>query len=108
MAEVRWTVRALRDYQTIFESIEESSPSYAAAFSHRLNTSIERLETFPGLGRVVPEYESESIRELLVDMYRVVYRLEDEGPLLIAIRYASPDLLRGLGTAPWDIRLVHA
>jgi plasmid stabilization system protein ParE len=37
---------------------------------------VERLSTFPESGRMVPERNDPSIREVVVKPYRVVYRLK--------------------------------
>ncbi len=47
-------------------------------FAHRIVTAVSRLETFAGAGRIVPEFEDESIREIIVGDYRVVYRRRDD------------------------------
>ncbi len=38
---------------------------------------IETLEDHPNIGRVVPEFDENSIREIIHAPYRVVYLLED-------------------------------
>jgi toxin ParE1/3/4 len=40
----------------------------------RLRREAARLEQFPRLGRVVPEYDDSTIRELIVAPYRLLYR----------------------------------
>lgn len=37
---------------------------------------VEQLETYPESGRVVPEFDTPSLRELLMDPYRIVYRYD--------------------------------
>jgi len=39
---------------------------------------VERLETFPESGRIVPELDRPEIREVIVKPYRVVYRYRGE------------------------------
>ena len=36
---------------------------------------VERLETFPESGRVVPERNAKEIREIIARPYRIVYRV---------------------------------
>lgn len=46
-----------------------------------------QLESFPQLGRMVPEYQQPSVRELLYRQYRIVYRLLNDGRIsVIAVR----------------------
>ncbi|HEU0168080.1 MAG TPA: type II toxin-antitoxin system RelE/ParE family toxin [Chloroflexota bacterium] len=38
----------------------------------------ERLEVFPESGRIVPERQDPAVREVIVQPYRLVYRLGDD------------------------------
>ena len=40
-------------------------------------TQAERLANFPKSGRIVPEFASPELRELIRPPYRIVYRLDD-------------------------------
>jgi toxin ParE1/3/4 len=66
---------ALDDVEGICESIAVDSPRSAAAIGRRVFAVAPRLSAFPLSGRVVPEVESEDIREIIVASYRVMYRL---------------------------------
>lgn len=103
MAAVRWTVGALRDLRVIVEFIGHDSPTYAAATAGRVVAAVERLERHPKLGRKVPEFDDESIRELIVRNYRVVYRLGERRIGIVAVVHCSQDLLRRLPFAAWII-----
>ena len=103
MAKIRWTVGARRDLNEIVNYIGEDSPAYAINFAERIILAVDRLETFPKLGRIVPEYQDTNIRELIVGNYRVVYRIQGNHIGIAAIAHASRDLLRKLPSAPWDL-----
>jgi plasmid stabilization system protein ParE len=47
------------------------------------------LLDFPRLGRIVPEYDEESLRELIVGSYRIFYRVDADGVLISAIWHGS-------------------
>lgn len=66
MASIAWTVAAGSDLRDITEYISRDSPTYAAATADRILDAIDNLSKYPKLGRVVPEYNNESIRELIV------------------------------------------
>lgn len=102
MAKIRWSLGARRDLHEIITYIAEDSPSYASNFAERITLAIDRLETFPKLGRVVPEYQDPDVRELIVGNYRVVYRVHGNSIGIAAIAHASRELLRKLPSAPWD------
>jgi toxin ParE1/3/4 len=64
--------------EEIWAFIARDSEEAAHALRIRLFNASERLEAFPNIGRIVPETESESIRELIVGSFRLIYRLIGE------------------------------
>lgn len=103
MASVRWTVGARADLREIVDYISQDSVTYAAALAGRIVTNVGRLRRYPRLGRVVPEYQDRSLRELIVGNYRVVYRLQGQGVAVLAIVHGSRDLIRRLPGGPWNL-----
>lgn len=103
MASVFWAVGARRDLRDIIEFISRDSTIYAVATSERVLDATERLREFPQLGRIVPEYEDPSIRELIVGNYRIVYRLRRKQVVIAAISHARRDLERRRREVPWDM-----
>lgn len=65
------------------------APSFAEALLHRLYSAVERLEEYPRLGRAVPGFGREDLRELVVENYRIVYELRGEAVWLVTIRHGS-------------------
>ncbi len=102
MAAIHWTVGAQQDLREIVEYIGQDSAVYAASTAERLVTAVERLQQHPRLGRIVPEYENQTLRELIVGNYRIVYRVRPARIGIVAIAHASRDLLKKLPQAPWD------
>ena|SRR3990170_7295858 len=102
MASIHWTVGARDDLREIVEYISRDSLTYAASVVGRVIAAVDRLERHPKLGRVVPEYEDETIRELIVGNYRVVYRLRRQRIGILAVVHGSRDLLRRPAGEPWD------
>jgi plasmid stabilization system protein ParE len=66
----------LRDLEGIRDYIAIDSARYAVLVIERIINAVERLPTFPESGRMVPERNDPSIREVIVKPYRVVYRLK--------------------------------
>lgn len=97
---VVWAQSAIADLEAIAEFIRHDSPHYAAVTVGRLAKAARPLETFPRMGRRVLEAESDDVRELIVGSYRLMYRIEAERILVVAVIHGSRDL-RGLGE-PWD------
>ncbi len=71
-----WSRQAQDDLAAIRGFIARDSERYAQLTIERIVTATDQLLSFPRSGRVVPEVGDESLRELLVGFYRVVYRLE--------------------------------
>ncbi|WP_073122901.1 type II toxin-antitoxin system RelE/ParE family toxin [Reichenbachiella agariperforans] len=53
----------------------QDSPRYAQEFGEWVFRRIEQIKEFPQSGRVVPEFQNEELRELILHKYRIVYRI---------------------------------
>lgn len=71
-----WSPQAIEDIEAIAEYIARDSSSYAESTIERIFQAPERLAQFPRLGRIVPERNSEFIREIFVFQYRLIYEIE--------------------------------
>jgi toxin ParE1/3/4 len=70
------------DLRDILSFISRDSRLRAEAFAYRLLAETDKLQSFPEIGRVVPEYGIQTIRELIVRSYRIVYRVDHERKLV--------------------------
>jgi toxin ParE1/3/4 len=75
---VNWTESALADLKAIETYIARQSPQYGRSIVERIFHRTALLADFPRLGAIVPEYDSDLIRELIDNPYRLVYRIVDE------------------------------
>lgn len=75
MAQVRWTERAARDLQSIYDYVAEDNQAAAERLFLSLVSATDRLREFPESGRVIPRYEKLGVREIIVRPYRVAYRV---------------------------------
>ena len=66
MAKVIWSPKALEDIDLIAEYIARDSARGATLFVQRAIKAVERLETFPKSGRVVPEIGDDIRREIIL------------------------------------------
>ncbi len=76
--QVTLTASARRDLRDIVRFISLDSPERAVVFGRFLVSAIKRLADFPEMGRIVPEFNDPSIREIVVRNYRVIYRVNHE------------------------------
>jgi addiction module RelE/StbE family toxin len=101
MAQINWTSQALQDLGLIAEFIGRDAPSFAQVIVDRVFESVERLESFPRSGRVVPEINQENIREIIWGSYRIVYLLRQEEVFILTVFHGSR--LLSLGTLAKDL-----
>lgn len=71
---IAWTEAASIDLEEAWEYIAHDSLMYAASFVQRIRDSARSLAELPERGRVVPEFELPSVRELIVGNYRLVFQ----------------------------------
>ncbi len=97
MAEIIWTFQALEDLSNIAEYLAKNSESYASRIVNLILAKVDLLASFPILGRIVPESNITSIRELVIKNYRVIYSIQDKDVIsILVIRHSS----RPLGDIP--------
>jgi len=89
MVEIRWTEQAADDLESIADFIAADSPHYAIIFCIDVLTAVERLGSFPDLGRIVPEVSNQFIRELILGNYRIIYRRYPEAVEILTVYHSS-------------------
>jgi len=77
------------DLKQIYEFISRDSVIYAHKVVQSIFKSIKNLENFPESGRIV-QLNDISIREIIHDPYRIIYRVKDSVEV-IAIIHAKRD-----------------
>lgn len=71
---INWAEPALEDLEAIQAYIAKDSSFYARQFIERIFDAATKLESFPEIGRRVPEAEERTdIRELIFQGYRIIY-----------------------------------
>jgi toxin ParE1/3/4 len=81
---VGWTESAWQELESAASFIAKDSPRYAAAFVDDARSPARSLRKFPKQGRVVPEAADESVRELFVKSYRLVYEIHQDHFAIVA------------------------
>ena len=100
--KIRWTDPAIESLRNLHGYIAKDSEVYASSFIQRIVLAVEKLEVFPRLGRVVPEAEEETTRELLYQNYRIIYRIKGELIQILTVIHGRRDL-GSIKPAPWEI-----
>jgi addiction module RelE/StbE family toxin len=103
MTHLEWTEPAVADLESFQAYIARDSAEYADALIERLILSVDRLESFPESGRRVPESTDPKVRELLVESYRIIYRLKKGNVQILAVAHGARNLA-GMKPKPWAKR----
>lgn len=94
---VAWTETAWRDLERIADYIAEDSPGYAATLVRQIRDRARSLEEMAERGRVVPELDEPTVRELVVGSYRLIYEISEGNVHVLGLIHGARDL-----AALWD------
>lgn len=83
--EVAWSPEATEDLESIAEYIARDSHYYAQAVVSEILSTSRDIGDFPLIGRLVPEIGDERIRERFIYSYRLVYRVDPDRILVVAV-----------------------
>jgi toxin ParE1/3/4 len=72
------TETAYADLEDIENYISQDSPTIARKFILRIFDKIDQLYNYPDSGKPVPEFHDPSIRELLLNKYRIIYQVNGD------------------------------
>lgn len=84
--KIIWSEQALDDLQAIVFFIAEDNSAAAETFGYRLISKVDFLARFPQIGRVVPEESDETIREIILRPYRIIYKVLAEKQCVAIVR----------------------
>ena len=87
--KVVWAEQARNGLADTYKFIERDSPSRAADCCERLIEASEKLANHPFSGPLLPE--DGAYRQLIVDEYRIVYRVADE--FIYVLTIVAPGML---------------
>lgn len=86
---VHWTDNAIGHLAAIHDYIEKDSLLYARRMVDRITRRSEQIGAFPRSGRVVPEYETEDVREVIERPYRIIYRIKPDQIDVLAVMHGA-------------------
>jgi toxin ParE1/3/4 len=92
MVNIIWTEYAIEDLRLIHEYVSKDSKRYADRLVEKIIERVDQLQNFNKSGRVVPEFNSEAIRELIEGNYRIVYKISLNQITIIRIHHAARQL----------------
>lgn len=92
--DISFADSALRDLDDVIQYYtEQQIPHVGEKLVAQVIADIELLNNQPDMGRVVPEFELENLRELIRPPFRIVYRREPSKVRIVRV-WRSERLLR--------------
>ena len=92
--KLHWSDVAEADLDDIHDYIARDVPYYAELFVDRLIEATDKLEEHPRIGRRITEADQrDEIRELIVQGYRIIYRVAGEDVHILSVVHGSRDLV---------------
>jgi toxin ParE1/3/4 len=88
---VIWTESAKKDLHKIHDYIANDSRHYAQKVVLSIISKAEILNTFPEMGRMVPEIMNPAIRELVIFPYRIMYDTSESNVEILAVLHGKRD-----------------
>lgn len=79
--------RAIEDLRDIVLYVAPDRPEAAKRLGMALIEKTKVLGSFPFSGRVVPEFDDRTIRELILRPYRIVYRVDETANVVGVARF---------------------
>jgi plasmid stabilization system protein ParE len=84
--QIIWSEQARGDLQAIVLFIAQDNPAVAESFGYRLMSKVDVLAQFPQLGRIVPEENDETVREIILRPYRIIYKILADKQVVAIVR----------------------
>ena len=75
--KIIWLDDALQDLDHALQFIADDNPLAAGRFGGTILKKVALLAQFPRLGKIYQKLNRENVREVLVDPYWIIYRVED-------------------------------
>lgn len=91
---VKWSLPAKIDLRQIHDYIARDSKFYAKKVSLEIIEKSEKLNSFPEIGRIVPEIGDPSIRELLIYSYRLIYEIFTDKVEVLALIHSKQNFIK--------------
>ena len=84
-----WTDSAWQELDDAASFIARVSPRYAATLTDEARSAARSLRKFPRRGRMVPEIGDETIREIFVKSYRLIYEIRELEIVVLAFLHGA-------------------
>ena len=87
--KIVWSPLAVDRVSEIAGYIAQDNPVAAESWIDTVFKKVEDLKAFPESGRIVPETDNKTIRELIYGNYRIIYRLKEKRLSVLTVRHGK-------------------
>jgi plasmid stabilization system protein ParE len=88
---VIWAGPAKTDLKAIYDFVASDSKYYAKKVVQDIIDRTNIIESYPMIGRKVPEIDDENVREIFAYSYRILYEIKSEKIYIIGIIHGRRD-----------------
>lgn len=90
--KVIWTPRAQQRLQELYDHIAQDQPINADRWIVRMLDRGEQIGDQPRSGRIVPEDQRDTVREIFEGDYRIIYRIRSQQIDVLSVRHGAQRL----------------
>lgn len=89
---ILWSSSAISHFSSWIRYISRDSVAAAERQRKKILRAAEQLSSFPRSGRVVPEFNNQSLREVIQKPIRIIYELKNKEVHILAMHHSSRQL----------------
>lgn len=86
--KIIWSPLAFDRLREVADYIKEDNPEASVKWVRSIFSQIEKLKKYPKSGRIVPEMMRENVREIILNNYRIIYKIDNTSVIILTIRHA--------------------
>jgi addiction module RelE/StbE family toxin len=87
--KILWSPIAIDHVSEIAGYIAQDNPDAAESWINTVFEKVEHLKELPESGRILPETDNMTIRELIYGNYRIIYRVEEKRLSVLTVRHGK-------------------
>ena len=92
MVQINWTRQSVNDLKNIYRFIAGDSEHYAKLYIDKIRNKVKIIKDFPEIGREVPEIKQNNIREIILDNYRIIYKIIDKSRIdILTVHHSAKE-----------------
>ena len=88
---IRWPGPAIREFEGALDYIALDDRDAADRLARAIHRAVGRLRAFPDSGRMVPELEDPTLREVVHSPFRVIYQRQETLVEILAVVRAEQE-----------------